>query len=136
MSSHYFPCSTDYIRYFQHQPPSSPVFLGCLSTGNKKERLENVQKLNMACFKEQKQHSELFTTISGGQMSDDFFVKFLPVQTDITSIIKCKSSPIQNNSEQMQGLPILHARPFCGRNSTMERKVLTDAYLQPHATLE
>lgn len=137
MPKHYFLCYIDCISYCQHQHPNSLVFPGCFSTGNRKGRLENVQKLNMTFFKEQNQHSECYTTIFGRQMSDSFFVKFLPVQTDITSIIKhvnlLQVLRIQLNKFRC----CLFSMPdLCvGRNSTMERKVLTDACLQSHAIL-
>lgn len=137
MPNHYFLCSTDYIRYCQHQHPSSLVFPGCLSTGNRKKRLENVQQLCMTCFKEQKQDSEWYTTIFGGQVSDGFFVKFLRVQTDITSIIKhVKLLQVLRIQLNKCRCCLIAVPALCvGRNSAMESKVLTDAYLQPHATL-
>lgn len=70
-------------------------------------------------------------------MSDGFFVKFLRVQTDITSIIKhVKLLQVLRIQLNKCRCCLISVPALCvWRNSAMESKVLTDAYLQPHATL-
>lgn len=71
-------------------------------------------------------------------MSDGFLVKFLPVQTASAGSIK-HVKPLQVFRIQLNKFRccLISVPDLCvGKSSTMEKKVLPDAYLQPHATPE